>query len=82
METRSHYYRYLVGDKLNEIPKHSYKSESDALLAATKKNAYGNDIYKLVAYKCSKCGCWHIGHNHTVMTDELRDKSKKKLSFM
>jgi len=75
---RSHYYTYKVGSEEHSVAKVSYPSEKDALLNATKFNAYGKDIHKLVAYKCSKCGMWHIGHNHTEMTDDLREKAKQR----
>ncbi len=33
----------------------------------------------MVAYKCSKCGKWHVGSNSTVLTDEDRKHYKDML---
>lgn len=61
------------------MPKKSYNTEADALSAARIINAYGDSAFKMVAYKCSKCDKWHIGHNGTYMTKERREEAKDKL---
>lgn len=42
-------------------------------------NTKENIIHKMVAYKCSKCGKWHVGSNSTVLTDEDRKHYKDML---
>lgn len=51
-------------------PKKAYNIDKDAIAAARRINAYGNNIHKMVVYKCSECGKWHIGHNYTILTDK------------
>ena len=80
MSIRSHTYRIIHEDgTVTEFPKRSYENERDALAAARRINALGHDIHRMVAYKCSKCNKWHVGHNHTVMTPERREKDKEKI---
>ena len=77
---RSHTYKFTDGAGYEiQFPKKSYDSEKEAIAAANRINAYGNDIHKMVAYKCSKCDKWHVGHNYTVMTDERREEAKEKI---
>lgn len=77
--TRSHWNQYVDGDNVIRIPKKSFNTEVDALSAARIINAYGHSAFKMVAYKCSKCDKWHIGHNGTYMTRERREEAKDKL---
>ncbi len=73
--TRSHYKR--IGDKL--VDKVAYKTENEALTLARFLNTRPEAIHKMVAYKCIKCGMWHIGGNGTVLTKEDKEKIAKKL---
>ena len=73
--TRSHY--KIVGDKM--YAKKSYGTEREALNIARFLNTQPNIIHKMIVYKCIKCGKWHIGNNGSVLTDEEREKIKKKL---
>lgn len=73
--TRSHY--KIVGDRM--MPKKSYDTEQEALTVARFLNTRPNIIHKMVVYKCLKCDKWHIGSNHTVLTDEDREEIAKKL---
>lgn len=75
-ENRSHY-KVLFSDVL--VEKKGYPSERDALRAAFIRNTKPETIHKFVAYKCSKCGAWHIGKNSTVLTDDMREEYKRKL---
>lgn len=34
----------------------------------------------MVAYKCDKCGKWHVGSTHKRLTDEERERYGKKLN--
>ena len=75
---RSHY--KVVNGEL--VEKKSFESERDALRMARFLNTKENVIHKMVAYKCNKCGKWHIGSNNTVLTDDIRSQQKKKLKSM
>lgn len=74
-KTRSHY--KIIDGKF--VEKKGYDTEMDALTTARFINSQPNTIHKMVAYKCDKCGKWHIGSNNTVVTDEIREKNRKKL---
>ena len=63
---RSHY--KIVNGTL--APKKGFETENEALCNAFYINSKEHTIHKMVAYKCSKCSKWHIGHNETVLTDE------------
>lgn len=44
-----------------------------------KLNLKPETIHKLVSYKCSICGNWHIGHhNDKILNDKEKAKIKKK----
>ena len=60
-------------------PKKSYNTEKEALKIARFLNTKENIIHKMVAYKCSECGKWHVGSNSTVLTDEDRKHYKDML---
>lgn len=79
METRSHYYKIIFEGKEELRPKKRFPDERTALCAARRINAFGHDIHKMAAYHCRSCNGWHLGHNHTVMTNEMRDEAKKKI---
>lgn len=71
-ENRSHF--KLECGKL--IPKKSYNTEKEALKIARFLNTKENIIHKMVAYKCSTCGKWHIGSNNSELTEEDRTHYK------
>ena len=73
---RSHY--KIIGDNL--VDKVSYKTENEALTLARFLNTRPEAIHKMVAYKCIKCGMWHIGSNGTILTNEEKEKIAKKLN--
>lgn len=75
---RSHY--KIVNGEL--VEKKSFESERDALRMARFLNTKENVIHKMVAYKCNKCGKWHVGSNSTVLTDDIRNQQKEKLKSM
>ena len=72
--TRSHW-KVVNG---NLVEKKTFATEKDALAMARFLNTKENVIHKMVAYKCIKCGKWHIGSNNTVLDDEMREKYRKK----
>lgn len=73
---RSH---YKVGPNGVLEEKKSFDTEQEALKVARFLNTKDNIIHKMVAYKCVKCGKWHVGSNNTVLDKEEREKNKKKL---
>ena len=42
-------------------------------------NTKENIIHKMIAYKCSTCGKWHIGNNGSELTEEDRIHYRKLL---
>lgn len=38
-----------------------------------KRNIY-HLIHKQIAYKCDKCGCWHVGRSKVSISDKNRIK--------
>lgn len=60
-------------------PKKSYETEKDALKIARFLNTQENIIHKMIAYKCSTCGKWHIGNNGSELTEEDRIHYRKLL---
>lgn len=60
-------------------PKKSYETEKDALKIARFLNTQENIIHKMIAYKCSTCGKWHIGNNGSELTEEDRIHYKNLL---
>jgi hypothetical protein len=60
-------------------PKKSYETEKEALKIARFLNTQENIIHKMIAYKCSTCGKWHIGNNGSELTEEDRLHYKKLL---
>jgi hypothetical protein len=61
------------------IPKKSYNTEQEAVTLTRFLNSKENVIHKMVAYKCSKCGKWHIGNNGNLLTDDDREYYGEKL---
>jgi hypothetical protein len=55
-----------------------YNTDKEAIDAAIKMNCMDKTIHKNVAYKCSICGHWHIGRNSTVLTEDDKNKIRKK----
>lgn len=72
---RSHY-KIINGEF---VEKKTYNTEEDALYIARLLNSSENKIWKMIAYKCDKCGKYHIGSTHKRLTDEDREKYRKKL---
>ena len=60
-------------------PKKSYETEKEALKIARFLNTQENIIHKMIAYKCSTCGKWHIGNNGSELTEEDRIHYKNLL---
>ena len=60
-------------------PKKSYETEKEAVNIARFLNTKENIIHKMIAYKCSTCGKWHIGNNGSELTEEDRIHYKNLL---
>ena len=60
-------------------PKKSYETDKEALKIARFLNTQENIIHKMIAYKCSTCGKWHIGNNGSELTEEDRIHYRKLL---
>lgn len=74
-KARSHY--KIIDGKY--VEKKSYENEKIALNLVRFLNSRQDTIHKMVAYKCDKCGKWHIGSNNTILTDDIRNENLKKL---
>lgn len=79
MKKRNYRSHYKIGINGVLEEKKSFETESEALKVARFLNTREDIIHKMVAYKCEKCGKWHVGSNNTVLTEEDRKKYKKKL---
>ena len=79
MEKRSARSHYKIGP--NEVleEKKSFDTEQEALKMARFLNTKENVIHKMVAYKCIKCGKWHVGSGGKILTDKDRKEAKEKL---
>lgn len=60
------------------MKKVAYETDKEAIEAARKMNTNPRQIHKAVAYKCPLCFKWHVGRNHTVLTDKDKAKYKRK----
>lgn len=75
-KARSHY-KIFSGEL---VEKKCYENENEALYVTRLLNSSKDKIWKMVAYKCDKCGKWHIGSSHKRLTDEERERYKEKLN--
>lgn len=78
-EKRQYRSHYKIGPNRVLEEKKSFDTEQDALRMARFLNTKDNIIHKMVAYKCAKCGKWHVGSNNTVLDEAERRKNKEKL---
>ena len=62
------------------VSKKSYPNEIKAQVAAFELNLKPHGvIHKVIAYKCSKCGMWHLGHHKgKKLTNDDIEKIKKQ----
>lgn len=75
---RSHFKIGLDGVK---VPKRAYATEMDALTTARFLNTRPNVIHKMIAYKCTTCGKWHIGRTFKELTEKDRKKAAEGLKL-
>ena len=62
-------------------PKRRFDTSDSAIQSAMYMNAKESTVHKFVAYKCSKCGGYHIGHTKKVLTDKDRAKAVKFIRY-
>ena len=76
MDKNPHYTfdRYDAEMKPQYKPKKGFKTEIEAVFRCYQLNLLPHSIHKAVAYKCPKCGMWHIGHNNITLTDKRREQ--------
>jgi hypothetical protein len=69
-------YKWVDGVQVRK-PKRRFETSDDAIRAAMIMNGRESTIRKFVAYKCSKCGYYHIGHSKKSLTAKDKEKAKK-----
>jgi len=62
-------------------PKRRFNTSYDATRSAMYMNLKESTVHKFVAYKCSKCGKYHIGHTKKVLSDKDRAKAVKFIRY-
>ena len=62
-------------------PKRRFDTSDDAIRSAMFMNIKESTVHKFVAYKCSKCGGYHIGHTKKVLSDKDRAKAVKFIRY-
>lgn len=61
--------------------KRKFKSSDEAIRAAMYMNMKETTIHKYVAYKCIKCGYYHIGHTSKLLSDKDRKKANQFIEY-
>lgn len=62
--------------------KKKYNTDKEAIYEAAKINARETSIHKIVPYKCTTCGYWHLGHHSKrLLTDKDREHFKQMLTI-
>lgn len=61
-------------------PKRKFKTSDEAIRAAMFMNIKESTVHKYVAYKCNKCGFFHIGHTSKLLTEKDRRKANAFIS--
>jgi hypothetical protein len=62
-------------------PKTKFDTPFDATRKAMLMNIKESTVHKYTAYKCSKCGWYHIGRTRKVLSDKDRAKAIKFLRY-
>ena len=63
---------------LNGQAKIKFNTESDAVLQCYEMNIQDKQVHKMVPYRCSVCGKWHIGNSKKELTFDEKEKIRKK----
>ena len=80
-ENSCSYILYKDGETEVRSPKHRFSDPYDATRSAMYMNIKESTVHKFVAYKCSKCGWYHIGHTKKVLSDKDRVKAVKFIRY-
>lgn len=59
--------------------KKSWKTQDECIDVAKYINSQDHVIHKVVPYRCTVCGKYHLGRNGKKLTDKEREKHKKQL---
>lgn len=57
---------------LKEVKKKAFETLDDAIEQARKMNSNGQQIHKVIAYKCPLCHKYHVGRSKKELTDKDR----------
>lgn len=57
-------------------------TEKDAIYRCYKLNSSDFSIHQVVAYKCIKCGMFHIGHTNVELTNDKKEDYRKRLKLL
>ena len=58
-----------------------FKTSDAAIRVAMFMNSKETTIHKYVAYKCNKCGYFHIGHTSKLLTEKDRKKATHFIKY-
>lgn len=50
-----------------KVYKHKLKTDTEAITEAKRLNNKPNIIHKVIAYKCSICGSYHVGKSFKIL---------------
>lgn len=76
-KSNGHVTRYMKNGEWFEKEKLAYPNLDSAISHARKMNLRNEQIHKMMAYKCSICGQYHIGRTKSVLTNKDREHYKK-----
>jgi len=62
-------------------PKKKYKTPDDAIKACMKINSQKKQISKVVSYRCSTCGHYHVGKTDNKLSKSDKKDAKQWLKF-
>lgn len=81
-ENSCSYTLYILDDGTEvRQEKKKFKSSDEAIRAAMYMNMKETNIHKFVAYKCIKCGNYHIGHTSKLLSEKDRKKAKQFIEY-
>lgn len=72
---------YMVGGEWIERPKNAFDTDKEAIERARIMNLYPKTIHKVVAYKCSVCGKWHVGRTKKELTEKDREHYRNVVKY-
>jgi hypothetical protein len=60
--------------------KRKFDNQEEAISVAKVINAQDHQIHKVVPYRCSVCGKFHIGKNKTILSEKDKIKFKNAIN--